>query len=1309
MSSVDIDHRDRPDAATPDDQRRFDVFLSYNSQDRPAVRRVAAGLRRRGLTTFFDDQSLSAGGAWPQELADGLAASSACAIFIGPHGLGSWTREEMWEALRRTGFDRNFRLFPVLLPGLDHFEPADVPPFLGSRAWVDLREGIETQRGMQNLVNAVLGVAPRGDAPRGRPGPVPYRGLASFDEEHAPFFFGREAYTQRLVEKLKKRRFVAVVGPSGSGKSSLVRAGLVPRLKAGAMPGAAEWHILILRPGAHPAAALAGALLGLGPGVRLQPTVDGLATDERTLHLAVAAALADQPPENRVLVLVDQCEELFTACRDRTERSAFLRNLRYAAIVPAGPTTVAITLRADFYARLAGDPAIAQLVQSDQLLLGGLTDDEFRLVIEEPARVAGLDVEEGLAETILTDVVRGPAALPLLEDALLETWRGRRGETLTLQGYRDTGGVRRALAERAEKAYTALDPDGREVARRLLLRLVQPGEGTEDTRRRVVLADVMAGPDRGSVETVVQRLVADRLLTTSADDGGGTTWIEVSHEALLEGWPRLRRWIDAEREGLLLHSSLIFASREWQRLGRDGSLLLRGPRLAETLAWRRRQPGWLNWVEDDFLSRSEESDRRARSARRRRRQRILIALSAAVAAISASVVVAVDRGLAADRERATSTSRRLAASAEAALGVDPAVALTLAERAVGTARTDDAERALRQAVAESRALLDAHLPAGRLFSAGLLPGGRQAVMGADDGSLQIWDTAAGNVVAQWPVHTASVLAVAAGSDGHSVASASVDGTVAVTDVRTGATRTLLRAPGKDLPTGVDVSGDGRLVAAATSGGEVVVDDIASGRELMRADVGDVRLMGVAFTHDGRRVAATGADGEIRVLDAVSGRTVQTMSSTGGALIGLDVSPDDRRIVTAGEDGWVRTWDATSGQQEAAHQLSSKSLYTVAFDSRGTRLVTSGEDGHVRVWDTAGVELADLVGHVGSAFDARFLAGDDGVVSVGADGTARTWRLGADAVVGGDLTSARLSPDGQRVVAGGTDGHVRTWSMPGLGPQLDIAAHQGRCFAAFSGDGKSIVSWGEDGTVVVWDLAGREQSRERPGTGEVWSAAVGAGDEVVSGGQDGHIVRRSLTGAAPRVLREYGPPVYAVQFSPDGRSVLSGDAAGVTQLWDENGSVQTLAGGMASAVNDVAFAPDGRMLAAASADGSVHVWMADGSLVTVLRGHEGGTSSVRFTVDGARLVTAGSDGRVRLWDVASAALLLDRSLYPTPASVADVSSDGRLLVSSSERGRVVLVEACEVCGPLQTVLDQAGSRPARPLTTDEQKRYLPDGE
>jgi formylglycine-generating enzyme required for sulfatase activity/energy-coupling factor transporter ATP-binding protein EcfA2 len=595
--------------------REFDVFLSYNRRDEDVVGKIAVGLRDRGVWPWLDRWNLTPGGAWQDELSAALECSRSCAVLLGPHDVGGWGRIELAVSLDLMSRDPAFRVFAVLLPGLDPFDPNTLPLLLRTRTWVDLRAGPADARAMRDLLHAVKGLpfGARVPAPA-RPGACPYRGLQTFEEQHAAFFFGREADTQRLLEQLRASRFLAVLGSSGSGKSSLVRAGLVPALRAGGLAGSDRWRVRVIRPGARPLAALAAELLDLRARGAMTQTLDEMAHDSRALHLAVELSLARERPDARVLLVVDQFEEVFTLCRSETERAATLDNLVHATTIPGGRTVVVLTMRADWYPRLAAYPLLAQLAQARQALVGALGEDALRLVITEPAARAGLDLEAGLVDTILDDVRGEPGGLPLLEHALLETWERRVGATLTLEGYRASGGVRDSLCARAEQVFTQLAPTEQQIAQRVLLRLTQPGEGTEDTRRRAELTELASSPrDRDALQQVTGRLADARLLTI-ASQPDGTTWVDVSHEALIRGWPRLRGWIDEHRDSLRLHRKLGAEAQEWQRLGRDRSLLLRGRSLATALDWMRSTRPAINELERSYLAAASRARRLRRAA-----------------------------------------------------------------------------------------------------------------------------------------------------------------------------------------------------------------------------------------------------------------------------------------------------------------------------------------------------------------------------------------------------------------------------------------------------------------------------------------------------------------------------------------------------------------------------------------------------------------------------------------------------------------------------------------------------------------------
>ena len=494
----------------------FDIFLSHNSADKPVVEEIAHKLKRAGLNPWLDKWYLVPGKTFQTGLADALRNSATCAVFIGPKGVGDWSREEVLVAQDRAAKEAGYRLIPILLPGVDDpFDYSKLPPSLTQRTWVDFRVGLDDERTLRALVNAIRGKPPGPDVAQQQTDDIcPYQGLNAFDEEHAEFFFGRERDVQRLVEKLKATRFLAVLGASGGGKSSLVRAGLIPALRAGALPQSDAWDICVFKPGSQPLTSLTAKLLHLSSRKEsMQTTLDQMEKDERTLHLGVAFALADKPA-GRIVWVIDQFEEVFTLCSDQKERAAFLSNLIYASSIPDGQSTVVLTMRADFLPKCAAWPDLATRVATQQFLVSPMDADMLRHAIEEPARRVALGFDAGLVDIILGDVASEPGALPLLEHALLELWKRRRDHTLTLGGYRESGGVKGAIAKTAEETFGNFSEDERAIVRRIMLRLTKLGEGTEDTRRSARIDEVITAPSEASaIERVITAMVDARLLT----------------------------------------------------------------------------------------------------------------------------------------------------------------------------------------------------------------------------------------------------------------------------------------------------------------------------------------------------------------------------------------------------------------------------------------------------------------------------------------------------------------------------------------------------------------------------------------------------------------------------------------------------------------------------------------------------------------------------------------------------------------------------------------------------------------------------
>jgi type II secretory pathway predicted ATPase ExeA len=592
------------------EQTTYDVFFSYNTQDHLAVETIARYLHEQGLRVFLDRWYLNAGMPWPEHLESVLANCGAVAVFLGPNGVGRWQQREKELALDRQARERMFPVIPVLLPHAD-------PPlgFLSLNTWVDLGNGIHDAAGLAALTGAVRGLPPGPDASSA--GSIsPYRGLRHFREEDAALFFGRDILIEQLAEEVGRKPVVALVGASGSGKSSVVRAGLLPRLRS--RRGDRVWEIVTMIPGDRPMHALAGALMPLleprmsdtdrlAQTGRVREDLDAGRTRVRDL---VALALRNQPGTDRLLLVIDQAEELYTAATPEVLRR-FVEDVLDACT--AAPLTVVLTLRADFMNEVLGTPQLAQRVRDGIVYVTPMTAEDLRQVIEFPALRTGLSFEPGLVQRIVDEVEGRPGDLPLLEFVLAQLWERRTGRgMLTHEAYEAIGEVEGAIATHADRVLAGFSSDEQAMARRILLQLVRPAlpsrlktqeERATDpyVRRRASFGELGPG-----TRPVILKLADAHLIVTGRNEATGQEIVDLVHEALIEKWKTLRDWVDADRPFLVWREQL----RTLQSFGRgDEVVLLNGHLLRESRRWLRERAGDLTPDQREYIAASANARR----------------------------------------------------------------------------------------------------------------------------------------------------------------------------------------------------------------------------------------------------------------------------------------------------------------------------------------------------------------------------------------------------------------------------------------------------------------------------------------------------------------------------------------------------------------------------------------------------------------------------------------------------------------------------------------------------------------------------
>ena len=1137
----------------------------------------------------------------------------------------------------------------------------------------------------------------------------PYKGLAAFERDDSAYFFGRERLVGELAARTVQVGLLGVVGASGSGKSSVIGAGLLPSLAAGLLPGSENWKQVAVRPGEHPMNALRAAL----------------SSEAEDPIEEVVEALA---PEGRLVLVVDQFEETFTLCDDEAERSNFVRALTSAAKRWPENVAVILAIRADYYGHCAPYPDLAEALGANHVLVGPLTREELKRAIELPARRAGLRVESALADALVEEVSDEPGGLPLLSTALVELWRTREDGWIRMEAHERTGGVRGAVSRLAETSYEQLSPAEQEAARRVFLRLVAFGEGETVTRRRVELDefDPVRNPDAAAVLT---RLTQDRLLTKTEDR------VEVAHEALLREWPRLRAWLEEDVQGHQLRQHLTHAAQQWEETGREASEVYRGARLSAALDWAATRGPDLNEQERDFLSESRQASEREAERQRRtnRRLRGLLVGTAVflVVALVAGGLALVQRGRArdeavrAENQARIASARELAAASVANLDVDPERSILLALAAVDATRTalPVAEEALHRALQESRVVRT--VPQGRAIA--MSPDGSRFATTGEDGTATMWETDTGGRLLTLRGHKGAVNGIAFSPNGSLLATTGDDRTVRLWDAASGRQMHVMRGH-RDLVLGASFSPDGRLLATSSQDGTVRIWDVATGTQhlVLRGPPGEefANFSGMtpAFSPDGSRVASGGWF-STPIWDVATGRISMLLPRQPWETFAVAFSPDGTRIATDTHLD-VQAWDAATGKPLTTFSGHTGDVLSIAYSPDGTRIATGGDDGTAQVWDAAtGESLLTLAGHSNGVDQVAFTPDGDRLLTGGMDETARLWDIsptgGRDwLTVPGPANrqgGVSFSPDGTSFAVPGQVTGVTIRDVDTGAKIMTLQGHDATIRRmAFSPDGTRLAGSAGSGqgntwvkTVPIWDVTTGELVMTLRGHAGPVSAVAYSPDglRIATGSWDNTV--RLWDASSGKELRaaDAGISGYALAFSPDGRWLVdNNDRHNSLIVWDADtlerrGKLR----GHTDDIQDVAFGPDGKVVTG-SWDGTAKIWdLESGRELATLRGHTAAVMAVAVSPDGALVATGSQDGTAKLWDLATGREILTLFGQDLIVNAVAFSPDSRLLATLSADGTVALHLL-----PIDDLRDFARERVTRTLTDEECRQYLHAG-
>ena len=1137
----------------------------------------------------------------------------------------------------------------------------------------------------------------------------PFPGLRSFEPHQADLFFGRDEQIEELADRLQKHRFVAVVGTSGSGKSSLVRAGLIPVLERSHVGFlASRWRIAILRPGGSATVELASAL-SRSFGDPHEIVLKALRASSAGLAKYARQRLDEG---ESLLLLVDQFEELFryrgqVNAEDRAEGSAAFVKLLLAASghndhplpgLDDVPVYVVITLRSDFLGRCSQFRGLPEVLNDSQYLVPRMTREEQREAIEGPVGMASGRIAAPLVQRLLNEVGDNPDQLPVLQHVLMRTWEHSsetraQGSALEIQDYEAVGGMSEALNRDADHALAALqdDEETKTIARRLFQRLVEPGAQDEETRHPTPLSEIVAvmGGHEANVRRVIDVFRARGFITISGDED---PIVDISHESLIRNWKQLGEWVLQESRSSAIYRRLADTAELYEK-GEAG--LLRDPQLQLALNWReethpneawarRYHPGFAEAIAFLDESRNAHENEIERTERQRERELRRARLTALVfGGLFLVAVVAFVAALAARRDAIIQRvkSNRMLYDAN----------IYSAQRAAGEGKFLRTQNLVAQLldpglkelrgfewfylwrVVQNEPTLTGH--SASVSAVAFSPDGKTLATGSFDNTVKLWDTS--SCIATLEGHLASVSAVAFSPDGRTLATSSLDSTVKLWDIGSGKE---LETLGQPQPVRVVAfSPDGKTFATGGDDHTVKLWDTASRKEFATLPGHSKSVSWLAFSPDGKTLATASEDTTVKLWDIASGKELATLTGHSGPVWAVAFSPDGQTLATGIDDGTVKLWDTASRSELATLKAHASPIYVVAFSPDGKKFATGSLDNtlNIKLWDSASrSELATLT-QSGSVMALAFSPNGETLATVSTDNTVKLWDTSSHLSLkssSSPVVTVAFSPDGQTLATGSEDETVRLWDIASRKQLFTSSAHLGPVRAvAFSPDGRILASGNDDGTVKLWDaVSGEELATVKAHEGAVSVVAFSPDGKTLATASLDKRLNLKLWDTASReelaTLTGHSDSVRAVAFSPDGKILATGSNDHTVMLWDtaSRNELSTLTG-HSKPVSAVAFSPDGNTLATGSLDTTVKLWdTASRKELATLTGHSGSVLSVAFCPDGKTLASGSGDNSVKLWDMAIASRkeLATLSGHQEAVWAVAFSPDGKTLATAS---------------------------------------------
>lgn len=1134
----------------------------------------------------------------------------------------------------------------------------------------------------------------------------PYKGLRAFQQADATDFFGRTEMIDRIMDRLKEdtneANFLAVIGPSGSGKSSVVKAGVIPALRRGRIKGSEDWFFAEMVPSDDPLEELEAALLSVATSP-LPNMIDLLR--EGKYGLAEGAEWALPTSDSKLVLMIDQFEEVFTLVENEEERTRFLDLIHYTVMMKDSPVKVIITMRADFYDQPLLYQEFGELIRKRTELVLPLSNPELQEAITGPADRVGAVLEEGLVAIIIHDVREQPGALPLLQYALTELFERRDGSLLTIKAYQEIGGTLGALAKRAEEVYRRFNKDSQRIANQIFLRLVTLGEGQEDTRRRILQTELSALGDATAIDDVIERFGRYRLLTFDHDEVTRGATVEVAHEALIRQWERLRDWLDESREDLRLERRLLHAATEWKQSGNDNSYLIQGARLQQFQEWAEETDLQLNEIETRFLNASIEANETLLAAEQVRQEReaalehrttqflrLLVSVFAVAAIIAAglSVFAFNQSNIATEQKQIAETARTVAEENERknlslALAANARNALIENEPALALPIALEASQAFSPPPAEVLRIL------GRTAFA---PGPRFRFEASEH----------------------SVLAVASTADGTISAYGGVDKIIYLANNTTG-------NPIREIETGSSITGlsfspNGQLVAASLEDGTVGVWVVANGDEEYRLIGHEQMVTDVEFSLRGNLLASSSADSTIRIWDIETGEELQVLDDHTGAVLKLSFSRDGRRLVSSSADEMmidtpdditdrtVRIWNVDTGENFLTIDPKSGYVRDVEFSPNGDTVAStswdSGNGGTARIYDAnSGLELHRFFAHRDVITNIEFTPDSTQLITASWDRSIRFWDIEQGVQTrsyvdfGDRIIDIEFTPDGELMLVGlgnvgdnsittdddiPVDPSMWLWDLENRTQSQIYEGHDDWTWTVDINPDNTRVASGSgplrvpesgvmDTSVRIWDIETAELQQTLVGhTNTVDSVKFTLdGAFLLSSSWDRKIIRWDvITGQRLQTYEGHEGAVYMLDLMPDGERFISASADGTLKLWDiQSGDILQTYTGHDGEVNGVNISPDGTQMLSAGADATIRRWdIESGEELQQYIGHTSSVNYAKFVPDINSLISTSWDDTVRMWDVESGEEIRQFIGHTGNTFGIAITSDSKIMLTTS---------------------------------------------